>query len=151
MDIHFDDLRHRAILDISTATTIGRVEHLVIDVSDASVSALTIGKGPDNDVVLSWNEIKAIGPDAVTIETQEHLRAPENELEQRTAKGDLDPIDKLVLSDDGDKHGTLTDVVIDAESGAVTELLIGDLTIPGRALIGVGDFAAIIDHSHLGE
>lgn len=150
MTVNFEDLRHRPILDISTAATIGRVEHLVIDPSDSSVPALTIGKAQDNATVLPWSGIKAIGPDGVTIETKGQLRAPESELEQRTTSGAVDPIGKLVLSDDGDEHGTLRDVVIDTDSGEITELLIGDLTLPGQALMGIGDYAAIVDQAQLG-
>ena len=151
MTINFDDLRHRPILDISTATTIGRVEHLVIDPSDSSVQALTIGKAQDNATVLPWSGINAIGPDAVTVDTTGQLRAPESELEQRATSGDVDPIGKMVLSDDGDHHGTLRDLVIDTDSGSITELLVGDRTLPGRALMGVGDYAAIVDQAQLGD
>ncbi len=151
MRTNLDDLRHRPILDLSTATTIGRAEHAVIDVEQRTVVALALAKVEGDATILPWDSIRSIGADAITVDNGDLLRAPAGELEQRTASGSLDPIAKKVLSDAGDEHGSLDDIVIDSESGAVTDLVIGDRTVPGRALIGIGDYAAILAESTLSQ
>lgn len=151
MTIRLDDLRHRPIFDLATATSIGRAEHLVIDVDQRTIVALAVGKVEGDATILPWESIHSIGADAITVDDGDLLRAPETELEQRTVSGSLDPIAKTVLSDAGDEHGTLDDITINSDTGAITELVIGDRTVPGRALIGVGDYAAIVDASALSQ
>ncbi|HEX2577963.1 MAG TPA: PRC-barrel domain-containing protein [Aquihabitans sp.] len=144
MDVKATDLEHRSVMDISAAVTVGRVERLVVDPASAQVAGIVLGKADGPETFLPWASIKAVGADAITIESRAALRAPSGPLEERGAAGDLEPIGKRVLTEAGDEIGVLGDLLIDGDSGRVLKLGVGERAIEGSSLLGVGDYAAVI-------
>lgn len=144
MDTGLHSLRHRDVLDVATATVIGRVDGVVLAFGPSQVVALIVGKGPKGSPILPWGRIVGIGPDAVTIDSADALRAPEDALEERAVAGTTDPLGKPVITDGGDAAGRLTDLAFDAESGALRSVSIDDEDQDPSVLISVGDFAAVV-------
>ncbi len=144
MKVHLSELRNRPVMDLSSATTVGRIERVVLDLGRSAVSGFVLGKVEGPETILPWDGVKSIGPDAVTIDDTSLMREPSGSAETRSAAGDLEPIGKLVLTQFGDEAGELRDLVVETETGEATDLVIGEQTVPGRRLLGVGDYAAIV-------
>jgi len=144
MDVKLSELRHRDVLDISSATTVGRVQGLVIDFTEQQVSALTIDKASIEASVLPWDQVKSIGPDAVTIDGSTGLRAPSGPAEERVGAKTDEPIGKRVLTEFGDQIGTVDDVVIDDRSGTFRGLIVDGRPLDAQLVMGIGDHAAVV-------
>lgn len=145
MEVSLASLRHRDVLDIASATVIGRVEGVVLGVEHDRVDALLVGKGPKERPILPWDQIVGIGPDAVTLDGRDRLRPPDGAAEQRAVDGTVDPLERRVLTEDGDLVGHLTDLVFDDGSGALRSVLIDGVAQDAASLRSIGDFAAVVD------
>lgn len=143
-DITLTSLRHRDVLDVSSATVIGRVDDILLDLEHRQVAALIIGKGPKGSPVLVWDRVVAIGPDAVTVDGTDALRPPDGAREELAVDGELTAVRKAVLTTEGDDAGELEDLVIDAETGSVSALVIDGDHRSANDLVAVGGFAAIV-------
>lgn len=144
MTITLTSLRHRDVLAVDTATVIARVEGLVLDDDHRSVAALVVGKGPKGATVLPWARVVAIGPDAVTVDGVDALRAPASDRETRYVDGTIDPVGVRVLSDEGNAGGSLSDLQLDPVSGALVGLVVDGDVLEADRLVGIGDHAAVL-------
>lgn len=144
--IELSSLRHRDVLDTGTATSVGRVEGLVVDAGRQTVAALLVGGSSTGNVLVGWSDL-TVGPDAVTIASGEALRGATTDGERRVLDDGLTVIAKPVLTDAGHELGVLHDVFVDAGTGRIDRLDLGDgPPIPGASLIGVGDHAVVVRH-----
>ncbi len=144
--IELTTLRHRDVLDTGTATSAGRIEGLVVDPGEQVVSALVVGGSSTGTVLVGWSDL-TVGPDAVTIASGEALRGATTDGERRVLDDGLTVIAKPVLTDAGEELGVLHDVLVDAETGRIDRLDLGDgASVPGSALLGVGDYAVVVRH-----
>jgi sporulation protein YlmC with PRC-barrel domain len=144
--IELSTLRHRDVLDTGTATSVGRVEGLVVDPGARTIAALLVGGSSTGNVLIGWSDL-TVGPDAVTITSGEALRGATTDGERRVLDDGLTVIAKPVLTDAGEELGVLHDVLVDADSGRIDRLDLGDdPPVPGSALLGVGDHAVIVRH-----
>ncbi len=137
-------LRHIDVLDTSSAESVGRVEAVLIDAGKHRVHALLVGGGTGDDLVLPWSAVKAVGTDAVTVGSPSDLR-PVSDSERRTLDGDPTVIAKLALTDGGDEIGIVGEVRLSEKSGVISELQIGESTVKGTGLVGVGDYAVVVE------
>lgn len=140
----FSEARKRAVVNTATATRVARVEGFVVLPGPARVALLRLGKVSGAGTLLSWEDVQGFGPDAVTIATDAVIRPARDDLEQRAADNDLEILGKRVLSEQGTKLGTVTDVDFDPETGAVVNLITKTDTIAGQRLIGLGGYAAVV-------
>lgn len=143
MSTNLSDLKGRDVLDLATAKAVGTVASVVIDASTGRISALTVSGSGDADV-LRWDKIKAIGPDAVTIEDASALTAAQGASEEAGSRGDTDPIGRRVLTVDGDELPKVDDLAIDTDAGSVVGLQVGDQVLGGMRLRAIGDYAVIV-------
>jgi sporulation protein YlmC with PRC-barrel domain len=133
----------RPVVGADSAEALGDVEGVLVDTDARRVTHLYVRHGR-SDTIVSWDEIKAIGPDAVVLTTDVSPHAPENEREQAIAAGKLGILNKGVLDDVGFSHGELADLDFEPDSGAVESLLVEGQTLAADALIGIGSYAVVI-------
>lgn len=131
----------RPVLDLATATTIGKVDDVVVDASDRRVVGFLLGKVSGTGTWLRWDAMTALGADAITIDSVGALTSPPDDaggLRAHKALGGR------VVTDGGRELTTLVDVDIDPTDGTITSLSLGDRTLPADALLGIGSYATIV-------
>ncbi len=62
---------------------------------------------------MSWSDVAAFGDDAVIVPDDDVLRDASNDREHRALRDELVMLDKRVLDDVGDEHGSVADVVFE--------------------------------------
>ncbi len=132
----------RALVDSSTAQTVGQVAEFVIDPKSHSIVAVTLRRTQLGDTVL-WTALSAFGEDALTVPGAEVI-LDANDAVAALAGKDHRVFGKRVLNTDGEDLGTLTDADFDPATGRLTELLLTSGTVRGDRLIGIGSYAAIV-------
>jgi sporulation protein YlmC with PRC-barrel domain len=141
--IRFSDIDGNPVLSTGSAVTVGRIETVVVDPASRRVVGFGVkkSKGPGN--TLTWEGITAIGPDAVTVDSEERLADPPEEL-KRLATIDLDLIGHRVLTDHGRDLGKVKDVEFDPADGRVVTVMVKDEFVEGERLIGIGGYAVVV-------
>ncbi|CAN5508353.1 hypothetical protein BH10ACT1_BH10ACT1_11960 [soil metagenome] len=144
MTIRLSDLAGRPILDVSTAKTIGTVGYGIVDPTRNVLAALHLAKSSGSGPILPWESIKAIGPDALTIDSVELTRPPIGHAEQRAVDGPLDPIGRRILTERGTLLGTVVDLAVDEISGSIEQVITDTRSLEGGAISGIGGYALIV-------
>lgn len=135
------ELLGRGILDLATATTIGQVDDVVITTATRRVAGLRLAKSTAGDW-LAWDQLSAVGPDAITVESAERLTPFLDDGSTRALRAN-GALGGRVLSDEGRDMGLLADVEFD-DDGALTGVLVGDAALPPESLLGIGTYATIV-------
>jgi sporulation protein YlmC with PRC-barrel domain len=140
------DLNKHPVLDVSSATTVGQIDDVVVDPSTRHVLGFSLRKTPGKETWLPWDGLKALGADAATIEgTDAIVIGPDETAPPALTRGKV--IGGRVLTDQGLSLGTLADIDVDPESGTVTELILtSGHVIPGDSLRGIGSYATVVVH-----
>jgi sporulation protein YlmC with PRC-barrel domain len=125
---------------------LGAVNTLLVDVEQRRIAAVVIGRGKNAHLV-EWAQISGFGPDAVMVVDEGALRPPADDREAAAIEGRLELVGKRVLSERGNELGQIGDLTFDAHTGALEDLLIGDLHVPAGSLLGSGSYAAVLDKS----
>lgn len=142
--IRLSDIRGNQVLSTAAATTVGKVAGIVIDPELRRVVALQVKKSKGPGDILLWDRITAIGPDAVTVESEERITDPPGDLEDRLAADiDLGLVGHRVLTDHGRELGTVRDVEFDHD-GTVATLMLKDVYVEGSRLLGIGPYAVVV-------
>jgi sporulation protein YlmC with PRC-barrel domain len=139
--MNLSDLAGRPVLDLATATTIGKVADFVIDPVTRRIVGFQLAhvKGPA--YWLAWDAMNTLGADALTIDRPDVLTEPPEH--SRGLRADK-VIGGRVLTDSGRELRNLVDLEIDPDTGQITGLKIGDHSMPADALIGVGRYATVV-------
>ena len=133
----------RRVVSGGTAEALDDVDGALVDPSSQRVTHLYVRHGR-SDTFVGWDEIDAVGPDAVMLGADTTPHEPENDREKAAASGKLTILGKRVLDDLGFAHGDLGDLEFDAETGAVTSLTVEDAALEAEALVGIGTYAVVI-------
>ena len=141
--IRFSDISGNPVLSTATATTVGRVAAPVIDPKQRKVVAFRVRKSKGAGDLLLWSGMTALGPDAVTVDSQERLTDPPAELKDRSS-GKLDVIGRRVLTETGRDLGPVKDVEFDQADGTVTSLVLKSQFVAGDRLLGIGHYAVVV-------
>jgi sporulation protein YlmC with PRC-barrel domain len=141
--IRFSDIHNNPVISTTSATTVGKVASVVIDPSARSVAAFRVKKSKGSGDTLLWTAITAIGPDAVTVDSEDRLIDPPQELEDRCSV-DLEVVGHRVLDDAGRELGTVQDVEFDPDDGALVTLMLKDAYVKGERLLGIGRYAVVV-------
>lgn len=140
--MRFTDSRGRKVLDTSSATTVGKVDALLVDPAERRVVAVKVKRKGDDDVLL-WPALTSFGPDAVTVGGEDAFSQADDRLDALASKaGRL--LGKRVLTDAGNEAGTVQDVEFDPEDGRVTVLVTTEGDVDGARLRGVGSWAVVV-------
>jgi uncharacterized protein YrrD len=127
-----------------TAEQTGEVTGFVVDPDHATVHALHVGGKHASARFVSWEDIAAFGADAVIVKGSTSVHDSSDDHEQRSANGELEMLDKRVLTDVGDELGVIEDVDFDPLDGHLEHVTVGGGRVdPGR-LIGIGTYAVIV-------
>jgi sporulation protein YlmC with PRC-barrel domain len=141
--IRFSDIDGNPVMNTASALTVGRVGALVVDPQARRVVALGVKKSKGPGDTLLWDGIKSIGPDAVTVDSDQRLAEPPKELEDRLAL-DVRLIGHRVLDDHGHELGRVRDVEFDPSNGSVVTLMLKDAYVDGDRLLGIGSYAVVV-------
>lgn len=141
--MRFTDAKGQKVMSTSTATTVGKVDHFVVDPETRQVVAIGLKKTPGDGDTLLWSDLKAFGRDAVTIDSDALIRAADGRVAELSHK-DRQVLGKRVLTDAGDEIGVVDDVEFDAATGSITALLTKTDEVAGSRLRGVGSYAVIV-------
>jgi uncharacterized protein YrrD len=133
----------RRVVSRTSAEELGDLAHIIIDVEDARVACLVVGKGRKAQLV-SWEQVSGFGPDAVMVADDDALHSPRDDGERAAADGKLELVGKRALSDMGNDLGTLDDIVFDPATGALEAVVLGSREEPATSLLGAGSFAVIV-------
>jgi sporulation protein YlmC with PRC-barrel domain len=139
--MNLSDLAGRPVLDLTTATNVGKVADFVIDPVTRRIVGFQLAnvKGPGS--WLAWDAMNTLGADALTIDRADVLTEPPEH--SRGLRADK-VIGGRVLTDSGRELRNLVDLEIDPDTGQITGLKIGDHSMPADALIGVGRYATVV-------
>lgn len=140
--MQWSQLKGRKVVSTTTADRVGKVDGFLLDPQTRSVVGLHLKKTESGSVV-AWNDLAAVGSDAVTVADASVVVEPD---EAQSALGGKRGavLKKLVLDDAGRALGKVTDVDLDPETGAVRELVLDGATVPGERLLGVGSYAVVV-------
>jgi uncharacterized protein YrrD len=144
VNLKLSELRGRPVLDIDTATTLGEIDGAVVNSPEGRIAAFTVAHAAEGHNVLPWDQIKSVGPDAVTVEGAHALRPPDDPYERGVVDGTFQANGKKVLTTEGDAVGEVADVILDPDSGAFVALLVDGKEFPASQVLAIGDFAAIV-------
>ena len=136
----------RKVVSRTSAEELGSVAHLVVDAKRRQVASLVVGKGR-NALLIDWDQVSGFGPDTVMLADESALHEPRDDDEHDAASGKLEFTGKRALSVTGDALGTVTDVVFDADTGAIEGIVIDGRDVPPASLRGAGSFAVIVEES----
>lgn len=145
--MRFSDAKGRKVVDKGTASTVGQVRGFLVDPASRSVVALRLKK-TDRGEALRWADLTAFGVDAVTIGDPAAITDLDSELTQLSDKR-RSLLKKRVLTSGGDEVGHVLDIDFDANTGALTTILLQEGgEISADRLIGVGPYAVVVQETH---
>jgi sporulation protein YlmC with PRC-barrel domain len=136
----------RKVVSRASAAQLGTVGRLVIDVGTKMVTLVVVGKGRKAKVV-GWDQLSGFGPDAVMVSDDGALHTAADDREKAAANGTDELLGKRVLTELGRELGTVEDVLFDAETGSVEQLVVGEQHYPAATLLGNGSYAAVLDRT----
>jgi len=139
----FRNTRGIPVVAKSSAEQVGKVKHFVVD--GGRIQALHVDGGKKHGQLVSWSDVSAFGDDAVIVSDDDALRDASNDREHRALRDELVMLDKRVLDDVGDEHGSVADVVFNPDDGTIESMTIGDEErVAGDRLLGVGAYAVMV-------
>jgi len=119
------DLRGRSVVAIENAERLGKVEEVLIDTERQTIAAIELASRAGEMETIPVQMIRAIGSDAITVETGGGARAELTP--QRRRRGPDEAVQSLgdllgsrVLTYDGNHIGDLSDVDFDPSSFRIT-------------------------------
>jgi sporulation protein YlmC with PRC-barrel domain len=126
--VKLSELKGRPVISIADAVRIGNIGDVLVDGKYQQIRGFAIQEqrqerrqeqGGAAGGIVSFDDVRAIGPDAVTVKGPDSSRV----LRQPTGTGDLvslnDLLGKKVLTEDGEVLGSITEVHFDPRSGKV--------------------------------
>jgi sporulation protein YlmC with PRC-barrel domain len=139
------DLVGHPVMDLATATSIGRIDDAVVDPATRRVAGFVLKKTPAKADWLPWEQVNAVGADAVTVANAEAI------VDRGALSGHPLRADKVVggrvLTNQGWEQSSLADVDFDPATGQVTGLVLADgTTLAPGDLIGIGRYATVVQH-----
>jgi sporulation protein YlmC with PRC-barrel domain len=139
------DLVGHPVMDLATATSIGRIDDAVVDPATRRIAGFVLKKTPAKADWLPWEHVNAVGADAVTVANAGAI------VDRGTLAGHPLRADKViggrVLTNQGWEQANLADVDLDPGTGQVTGLVLADgTTVAPGDLIGIGRYATVVQH-----
>ncbi len=139
----FSEAHGQRVISTTTAETVGHVGALVIDPAAQRVVALSLKRTPVSGTLLPWADVMAFGVDAVTVSSQAQIVEEQGRFAELNSKAHV-ILKKRVLNTAGLQVGTVRDVDFDPADGRILSILTDDEPIDGRALLGVGSYAVVV-------
>lgn len=129
----------RLVINAADARQVGTVARVVIDAHTAHITALCLQAMKDGGDVIAWQNVQAIGPDAVIVDAAQFMQlSPDEACVHRGL------LNKRILTEEGEEIGTMTDLAFDPASGHIEELHTSKGQFPGQRILGLGTYALIV-------
>lgn len=141
--MRFSEAHGRKVVSTSSAETVGKVEHFIIDAHTTQVVGVTLKKSVATGDLLPWANITAFGVDAVTVGSEASIVTGEGRLKELEDKR-YTVVGKRVLTQAGVEVGVVKDVDFDPADGTVRALLTDREELNGDRLMDVGSYAVIV-------
>ncbi|MGW0763160.1 PRC-barrel domain-containing protein [Streptomyces sp. NPDC002814] len=140
----FTKAQGTAVMDLTSAETVGTVTACTVAPSPARIAGLRLKTRGRGHHTLPWTDVRSFGPDAVAVEEAGRIRDEKTIDAGDHAHATHDPIGKAVLTETGLKKGIVIDLEFDERSGHIRHLVTDQEQIPGDALLGVGSYAVVV-------
>ncbi|WP_338894904.1 PRC-barrel domain-containing protein [Streptomyces sp. TG1A-60] len=140
----FTKAQGRAVMDLTTAQTVGTVAACTVAPSPARIAGLRLKTPGRRHHTLDWNDVRSFGPDEVAVDEAGRIRDEKSIDPGDDTHATHDPIGKAVLTETGLDQGTVLDIEFDGNTGHIAHLLTDKEQIPGDALLGVGSYAVVV-------
>ncbi|MDP9005564.1 MAG: PRC-barrel domain-containing protein [Actinomycetota bacterium] len=127
------------VMSKASAERVAKLERVVFDAPPRRVLAVQVGKR-----FVDWSAVSGLGTDAVVIESEEHLRPAADAREERALGGDLDWKGKRVLSDHGNEVGTVTEIELDENTGAIEVVETTSGRVSADRLLALGSYCLVV-------
>ncbi|MEV6959938.1 PRC-barrel domain-containing protein [Streptomyces sp. NPDC051207] len=114
---------------------VGVLLSLTVDAASGTVTHLRVRTGPLGKKVLPWSALRSFGPDAVLVDAR---RSPD------PVPPHHDLLDRTVLTDTGERRGTVLDAAFDESTGRVEAVFTTLGEVPPGRLVGLGDYALVV-------
>jgi len=112
-------LMNRPVLDIATGGEAGKVNGILVDPASRRVAAFKVNRGLlHHERFVRWADLQGVGPDALTIRSEDVLLQKADVDANRTALDSLQGYP--VITEGGERLGQVTDYGIDPANGALT-------------------------------
>jgi uncharacterized protein YrrD len=109
------DLIGHPVVALSTGDDLAEIKDIIFDAGRGQITGFTLRKrsffGGTLKAVLPLDGVASVGTDAVMIESEESLAAPDNEHAESLARGD-DVLDNMVITESGRTLGSVQDVIV---------------------------------------
>ncbi|HET9381126.1 MAG TPA: hypothetical protein VFP69_09885 [Streptomyces sp.] len=113
----------------------GVLRALTVDAAAARVACLRVRAGMFGKLVVPWPAVRSFGPGGV-------VAGPPGSPGRVPAHHEM--LDRLILSDAGERHGTVLDVAFDEVTGGVEAVFTTFGEVPPRRLLGLGGYALVV-------
>lgn len=124
-------------MSTTDATTLGRVDRLLVGPATARVVSVRLTKTSGGRDILRWEDIASFGSDAVTVASTDPLT---------DEVGGVDVLGVRLLEESGDELGQTTDFEFDPADGSVCTLFAEDAEIRGDRMLALGSYALMVRH-----
>jgi uncharacterized protein YrrD len=155
------DLEGLAVVDLAGGKKLGTLRDLVVSPDNGRVVALTMGGGflGGDESYVTAADVRAVGPDAVTVESEHVARAASEMPEELRAAQEASRAlhGKKVVTENGAFLGTVSDYLIDESAMRVTGLTIGGGLLSGEdaiaadRIVSLGPDAVIVTDAETGK
>ena len=115
------DLKGLAVITLAEAERLGRVDDVVFETGPLRAAALRL-KTPSGDRLVSLDEVRSVGADAIVAETTALVGQSDQTLSRQNLPGLAELAKLKVVDDEGSYVGQIVRLDIDPSSGRVTSL-----------------------------
>jgi sporulation protein YlmC with PRC-barrel domain len=116
-----EDFKKLAVVSIDSGAKLGYVDDLLFDTENLAVAGFHV-KGDGHQSLLPISEVRSIGADAITVQSDAAMRASSAE-SALAAMPDIDRMRKLKVVDEaGNYIGRVKDVDIEVKAGKIIEV-----------------------------
>lgn len=145
MTTSFTSAIGRKVIAANSADDVGKVKTFVVDQAGTSITQIQVTGRKRNAELVNWQDVEAFGPDALIIKDVVHLHEAPDERTEEMVRGTVEYLDSLILSDDGEELGTVSDVHFDEKSGEIVGVL-GETVgrVEGDKIASLGSYALVI-------
>lgn len=143
--ITVSDVLGRRVVAADDATEIGAVKAFVLERDASRVRRLHVSGSKRSAELVDWGRITGVGEDAVMVSSIEDVHETVADTDDAFVKGDIDVIGARVLDTSGYELGEVTDLHIDADTGAVVAAMTTGGRVEAERLRSLGSHALVVD------
>ena len=144
--VSYTELLDRPVIAVSDAQEVGSVKNLVLDRAASRVERIQVAGRKRSPELVDWERIRSVGADAVMINASDAVhesRADEDD--DLYVRGDIEVIGAAVTTSAGFDDGEVTDLHIDAGTGAILAAMTSNERVDADRIRSLGTFGLIID------